>query len=339
MENKIDITAIFKLLWSKRKTIIVWGICGLILGVIIGYSLPKTYRSSVKFSPEVKSGQRSMGQFGGLASMMGMDIGGGTMGLTQAIYPDIIKSSPFIAEFADMKVPFNGAEITLKKYLLENQKTAWWNYIMPTRWFGGDSAPEEQNEDKFRPSPTQNAFESLFSKHISITADKKSGIYDLSVTMQNGEIAAIVADSVLVKLGKYMSDYYTSKTRQELQQAEESFRQAKQNYYNADMAYANAQDKNRSLISQVAITKLDRLSNEKDLAFSLYQQLATQVEMLKIKLQEQTPIATVIEPARVPNDPSAPNKNLIILAFIFVAVFAKSAQIIVSSLLKKSEQE
>jgi uncharacterized protein involved in exopolysaccharide biosynthesis len=55
------------------------------------------------------------------------------------------------------------------------------------------------------------------------------------------------------------------------------------------------------------------------LAFGVYNTLAQQLEQNRLRIQEQTPVYTVIEPATVPLQKSSPRRALILVSFVFLA--------------------
>lgn len=58
----------------------------------------------VQIAPE-GTVQTWQGQMGGVMAMMGVNIGGAaTAGITEKIYPEIVKSTPFLLEFANIEV-------------------------------------------------------------------------------------------------------------------------------------------------------------------------------------------------------------------------------------------
>ena len=62
----------------------------------------------------------------------------------------------------------------------------------------------------------------------------------------------------------------------------------------------------------------DRLKNEMDLAYNLYNTCAQQVQMAKAKVQQETPVCVVVEPPTLPTQPSKPSKMLTLVAFVFL---------------------
>ena len=66
MENSgiKDIVSIVLLLWSKRKRLITNVFIGGVLSIVIAYSIPKEYTSTVVLAPEFASGMSVSGSIG-----------------------------------------------------------------------------------------------------------------------------------------------------------------------------------------------------------------------------------------------------------------------------------
>jgi uncharacterized protein involved in exopolysaccharide biosynthesis len=89
------------------------------------------------------------------------------------------------------------------------------------------------------------------------------------------------------------------------------------------------------MVRQSDKTYGERLQNEVQLAFSLYNQTAQQMQLAQAKVQETTPVFAVIEPATVPQMPSKPSKVMTLIGFIFLAFVASSAWILFGDKLKE----
>ena len=44
-ESEIDIMELISKLWKKRMMIIKWCIAGAVIGLVVGFSIPKTYKA------------------------------------------------------------------------------------------------------------------------------------------------------------------------------------------------------------------------------------------------------------------------------------------------------
>ena len=357
-EQEIDLMDLLHKVWSARRRVVKYALVGAAAGLVIGFSIPKSYVTTIKLAPESKGGSASGGGMAGLAAMAGINLnqGGGTEGITAAIFPEIVKSTPFLLEFAGIPVTLTpkksgapGEKMSLFEYVTEHQKKAWWKHVtafpgQAVGWvlsIGRDDKPEEllpptDSVDLFNLPPQYKGFVGALSGMLSVQEDKKSSMLEAKVTMQDPMVSAIVADSLVSKLQKYMTAYRTQKTRQDLEQNIRQNAEAKARYYEAEDRLVEAVDQNRTVSSEALRVRIERLRNEREIAYNVYNQTASQVEVTKIKLQEETPIATVVEPAIVPDRAAAPNKMMIFVAFAFLGAFLAVGIVVVKSLLANS---
>lgn len=103
-KNEIDLIELLRVVWTQKRKLCKWGAVGLVVGIIIAFSIPKEYKTVVQIAPE-GTAQAGQGQMGGIAAMMGVNIGNAAMaGVTEKIYPEIVKSTPFLLEFSNIEV-------------------------------------------------------------------------------------------------------------------------------------------------------------------------------------------------------------------------------------------
>lgn len=330
-EQEIDLIELAQKVWKERKFIIKWCGIAIVIGLIVAFSIPREYSTSVTLAPESKG--RSMGNMGALAAMAGINLGSssGEDALSPDLYPDIVSSTPFLIELFNVPVSDAKEEIntTLYNYLDEYQRAPWWSAILsaPFRALGWamslfrDNIEDDSVEtlDPFRLTAKEASVISGLSSRISVSVDKKTGITTISVMMQDPLISATITDTVMVKLQNYITDYRTNKARKDLIFSEKLYEEAKGKYYEAQQKYAKSVDINQSIAKESFRTELERLRNEMNLAYNLYNQVAQQLQMSKAKVQEITPVYTVVQPATVPLRPSKPNKVMILIGFVFLA--------------------
>ena len=167
----------------------------------------------------------------------------------------------------------------------------------------------------FQLTKQQFSFISQLSNLIVVLEEKKSNVILVDVKMQDPMVSAQVADSVVSKLESYMINYKTEKSRNDLDYALKLYNEAQERYFEIQKQYAQYDDANKNVVSAKYAIEKGRLQNEMTLAFSVYNGLAQQVEMAKAKVQQDTPVITVLEPAKVSLQASRPNKKLIIVLF------------------------
>ena len=331
-EQEIDLIELAQKVWASRK--LVFKACGyaVLVGLVVAFSIPKEYSTSVTLAPET-GGKSGGGSMGALAAMAGISLGAssGEDALSPELYPDIVSSTPFLIELFDVKVKDQKDKIdtTLYAYLDEYQRGPWWGAITsaPFKALGWVISLFKDKEeegvavktDPFRLTKDEAAIATALSKRISVSVDKKTGVTTLSVTMQDPLISASLTDTVMRCLQNYITDYRTNKARHDLAFTEKLYKEAKDNYTVAQSKYASFVDANQNIILLSYRAEQERLQNEMNLAYNVYTQVAQQLQMAKAKVQEITPVYTVVQPASVPLRPAKPNKVMILIGFIFLA--------------------
>lgn len=127
------------------------------------------------------------------------------------------------------------------------------------------------------------------ASRINIGVDKKKKTITIFVTMQDPLVAATVADTVRVRLKKYITEYRTSKARRLLEYAEKLRKEARAEYYEAQKRYTRYADGNQGLVKLTSRAEQARLRNEMDLAQATYNQTEQQVQIAKAKVEKETP--------------------------------------------------
>ena len=333
-EVEIDLMDLLRKVIGIRKKVYKAAGIGLVIGVIVAISIPKQYTVEVTLSPEM--GNNKEGGLSGLAASFlgsGVTMGEGTDALNASLSADIVSSTPFLLELSNMKVPVLGnEEISLSSYLNE-ESSPWWGYVIgfPGMVIGGVKSLFIENEDESISSDkvsrgtielSQKEFQKIESlkRKIGASVDKKTSMTTVSVTMQSPKVAAVVADSVVKKLQEYIIDYRTSKSKEDCLYLEKLFKERQQEYYEAQRKYADYMDSHDNIILQSVRTEQERLQNDMSLAYQVYSQVASQLQVARAKVQEEKPVFAVVEPAVVPLKTSGTSRKVYVLAFIFLSV-------------------
>ena len=338
-EMEIDLMEYARKLWAARKLLLKVAGIAAIVGVVIALSIPKQYTAEVTLSPE--SGIGGGSSLSGMAAMLGIgsvNMGGDANALNFSMASDILASTPFVLELFNTKVKTLDGKVdtTLVAYL-ETESAPWWSSLMslPGKAIGGvmslfssNEKMEEKPIDPFHLTPKQKGQVSAIRSIIMANSDKKTGITKVSATLQDPLVAATLVDTVLVKLQKYITNYKTSKAQEDCKYWEELYKERQKEYYEAQEKYARYSDANQNVILQSVRIEQERLQNEQSLAFQVFSQVATQLQMSKAKLQEEKPAFAILEPASVPLLPSGTSRKMILVGVVFLAVAAAAAWVL-----------
>lgn len=335
-EQEIDLMEILRKIISIRKTIYKAVGIGLVIGLIVAISIPKQYTVKVTLSPEMGNPKGGNALSGLAASFLGdgASIGDGSDALNASISPDIVSSTPFLLELFDMEVVTSKDEKTTLQNYLDEQSSPWWNYVidLPGMVIGGVKSifiSEEKKEIATNNKINKGAIEltnkeaakvGFLQKNVIAMLDKKTGITAITVTLQDPKVSAAVADSVVCNLQEYISNYRTSKAKEDCVYLEKLYKDRQQEYYSAQKKYANYLDSHDNLVLQSVRAEQERLQNDMSLSYQVYSQVANQLQVARAKVQEVKPVFAVVEPAVIPRQPSGTSPKTYVLLFMFAAV-------------------
>ena len=334
-KQKINLPELLAKVWASKLLMLKICSIGAVLGLVVAWSIPKEYTSKVLMTPEYTRRSASPG----MDALNAMAEGGMTFATTgrdaiyPSLYPIIVKSTPFIIPFFDIKVRElkDSTVITLARYLKERQKRPWWSVITsaPSRLMGwGMSLFREKTKvakggskkrDVFRLTREEAGMAGAIASRIKIGIDKKRRTITIFATMQDPLVAAAVADTVRVHLQEYVTEYRTSKARRILEYTEKLCNEAQGEYYAAQEEYTRYADANRGVAMMASRAELVRLQNEMNLALSTYNQMEQQVQAARAKVEKVTPLYAVIQPVSLPRSPSKPRKMIIITGYILLS--------------------
>lgn len=334
-EQEIDLMEYARKLWESRKTLLIASGIAAVLGVVIALTTPRQYTVTVTLAPE--SGKSGGGSLSGIASMLGM--GGFSMGsdadaLNVMLYPNIVSSTPFILDLMDTPVKTIDEEqpdTTLTGYLTEYTKKSLMGTVisLPFKAIGGvislfrAEEPEVTGPgtiDPFQLTKDQSKIAEGIKKLIVANVDKKTGITTVSVTMQDPMVAAMLTDTVLLKLKQHITKYRVSKAEDDCKYWENLNNQRRDEYYAKQKEYAEYVDANKNVVLQSVQIEQERLQNDMQLAYQVYSNVATQLQMARAKVQEAKPVFVIVEPASVPLQASGTSRAMTVIGTIFLIV-------------------
>lgn len=339
-EDEIDLLELVKKVWKGRFLIVKTVVVFVVLGLIVALGSPETYTSQVKLLPETQQ-QSSLGGLGGLARQFG--VGGGATstaeGIPPGIYPDLIQSTSFLQELMQTHVslPDGSGRVALEIYLTEHVEENWFATLqkytirLPLTLVSGvrslfSSGDEmivtaepvldgEGGRQILRLSKEEWDRIRLVRDQINVSESRDTGVLTVSVEMGDPVIASELADRVVVLLSETITDYRTEKARRDVLFIEERYEEAKTRFEQAQQELAQFNDENRGQLTAVARTREQVLQSNFNLTFNLYNSMAERLEEARIKLQEETPVVNILEPAAVPDQRSSPKRAQLMIVF------------------------
>lgn len=353
-EIEINFRDVFNKIYCIRTNIYKAAIIGLVIGLIVALSIPKKYTVKVTLSPEIGNSKGNSGLTGLAASFLGSTpIGENVDALNVSLSSEIVSSTPFLMELLTMEFTTSTNNLITLKSFLYNNKSPWWNYIMsfPSVIVGGVNSlfKDENCKELNVKDPRVGGIElnkeeydqiSYLKKNIVAVVDKKTAITNISVTLQDPMVAAVVADSVVYKLQQYIINYRTFKAKEDCLYLDKLYKERQQEYYVAQRIYAEYVDAHDDLVFHSVLVEQERLQNEMNLAYQVYTQVANQLQMARAKVQEEKPVFAIVEPAVIPLFPSSMGMKMYIIIFVLIAVLSSMVWVLfIKSILNNLQSE
>lgn len=327
--KEADILQVIVIVLTKWKFILKVAVCFMILGVVMALSNIKSYTAQVVVAPEpTQSGMT--GGLASLASFAGVEIGTGGDAIYPLLYPDIVRSLPFLCSLFDVQIQTSDGrvnDVPYSYYLINLCKKTWVNSVknFPKKIVAKIvSLFEKKGQggnpylfDPYRLSKKQMALVNALDETIGVSVDMKTEVITLSFTDQDPQVAAMMVDTIKVRLQERITEYRTKKAIADCNYMEKLCIEAKAEYEKAQEAYAVYVDRNRNVTQERFLVEKERLAADRDLKNSLYMQWAQQLQLAKAKVQENTPAFTTLKPASIPALPSSMSRAVMVILYTF----------------------
>ncbi len=348
-EDEINLIELAYKLWSKRKFIMLVVGIAFFIGLLVAVFSAKEYTARILVVPQSKSA--GAGNVGALAALAGVNIssGGGEV-ISPAMYSQILSSTPYQMEMIENEFNFPDVDnkVSLITYLGEVKQPTLGESVkkytigLPRTVLGWFKSEENKLADITEDSllflsNEQSAACGYINKVLQI--EVKDEYVELSCITDDAKLSAQIVDAAYKLLQDYIIQYKVEQATRHFNFISNRLDEKQKVFEEKQNELAEFRDKNKNMSTNVAIAKLEQLQSEYSLAYSVYSELAQQYEAALIKVKEDTPVLTVIEPVQIPRNPSAPNRSLIIVIFVFLGGFIGVGIVLAREFLKTMKGE
>lgn len=339
-EDEIDLIALAKTLWNGRNTVIKFTLIFMALGLFIAIFSPKEYTASTTILPQTQGGTKLGGSLGGLAAMAGIDLSdmsGSNGDISPLVYPQIVSGKPF--QLALLKTPLNIKDqdslVTYQKYYTDIYSPGLLGYLkkytiglpgliikaLKGKKIDPDSyrnGKQTTNNSLITLTDDENNLIKGLSSKITIDVNKKEGYITIRVNMPEAKAAAQLTYQAQQLLQAAIIDFKIQKSSEQLKFIEARYTEKQKEFKTIQQTLANFRDRNQNMSTAIAQSQLQNIQSEYDLAYGVYSELAKKLETQQIRVKEDTPVFTVIQPVSVPIEKSKPNRPMILFIWTFL---------------------
>jgi LPS O-antigen subunit length determinant protein (WzzB/FepE family) len=335
-EDEIDLIALAKKIWEGRKTVIKITLIFMGIGLFVAIFSKKQYTASTTFVPQTSEGLKIGGNLSGLAAMAGINLGsiGGDAGISADLYPQIIESIAFRKELLQTPLTIEGLDkkVTLKEYYTNIDSPGVLGYIKKyTIGLPGllieaikgksenviKSGGEDKNQLIFITKEEHKLIEKLENQFL-LEINDTDNYLTVSASMPEPLAAAEFTKNIQDLLQQYIINFKVQKSKNQLKFVQDRYNETEEVFKQKQQQLARFRDRNQNTNSALAQTTLEQFQSEYDLAYSVYVELAKQLETQHIQVKEDTPVFTILNPVNVPVKKSQPKRTMILIIFTFL---------------------
>jgi uncharacterized protein involved in exopolysaccharide biosynthesis len=262
--------------------------------------------------------------------------GSADQGITADLYPEVANSLDFRMTIAEEPLEFRSIRKRLStvEYFRDHQPKSAIGTLkaytigLPERIQNLVSNPES-NTGPLRPTTigTLPAYDGDYLKlvnelqgRLTISFDKKTSVITITARMPDKYASADIVRVTSERLMERIIDLEVRKAGEHFAFIAKQHGQAQERFERAQRALAVYADRNRVLTAAVSQIERDRLQSEHDLALEVYQQFSRELEQARIKMNQDTPIFSVLERVTVPSERSSPKRKQTVLLALFLGV-------------------
>ena len=332
-EDSIDIIALLQSIWTGKKLILKTVLVFMILGLFIAVFSQNASTASITIVPQ-SSSEKPGGSLGGIAALAGINLGsvGQQSSISPTLYPQILTNISFQKELLETLITIEGQDnkITYKEYYTNVYNPSVLSSIkkytigLPGVLIGllksDKTSNEKSNNNDSLPQITEDdkKLVELLLEQLSMEVNDKDGYISLSTTMPEARAAAELTQKAQELLEQYVIDFKIEKSSSELDFIKNRYQEKEQEFQKIQQKLAVYTDRNQNVNSARAKMELMLLQSEYDLAYGVYSELAKQLETQELKVKEDTPIFTILQPVFVPLEKTGPKRSLIFIIYTFL---------------------
>ena len=200
-DDEIDLRELFATLWRGKWIIILFTFVFAVAGVAYALSKPNIYQASVLLAPAQSegSGPSISGQLGGLASLAGINLGGGG-GNTTTMAKEVLQSRAFLTDF------IHRHNLTVPLMATEGWSMAREEWVINKEVYNPETGGWLSDEDGKSLKPTDWDLVKAFKEHLSVSENKDNGMITLSIKSQSPPVAQDWAEKIVHDINEHMRE-------------------------------------------------------------------------------------------------------------------------------------
>lgn len=290
----------YSYLLSKWKIIFLAGIIGAVLGMCYSIIKKPIYTATLSFALEDEKGGGGIGSALGLASSLGLDVGGGGGSVfSGSNLTELFKSRSMVEQTLLTPVTVNGKVISLAEMYIKNNE---WdkNWSNNPKLSGIKFLPHKNRKyfTRVHDSILGSMYKSLSSGGLKVDQkDKTIAIISIDVYSSNELFAKYFCEALAKQVSDFYVDTKSKKARMNMSVLEHQVDSIRGELNGAITGVAIANDNTFNLNPALNVRRAPSARRQVDVQANtaILTELVKQTELAKVSLRKETPLIQVID--------------------------------------------
>lgn len=332
----MNLIELIQTILKNKKNIILIVAISTVMSIALSYTIPKEYKVQTAFvANSQESVQGGTNKLSGLASLAGINLPSGSQQeiLSPFLYPKLVRSVPFQKAILNQPVlnlktddsltynqfseEYMGRDFlsTIKRYTLGLP-----SMLLKSR----SNQSAAMNPEMALTLADKMKIEGL-RKRVNLTVNEIDGVLTLTCKMPDPSMAFHICNFAAEKLQSRISEIKLNKSMKKLRFTERLLEEKKRDFEEIQLRLAHYRDANLSTSTALMKEEEQKLITEYNLKFELYREIASQLETQKIRVKEETPSFTILEPIIYPVERFSPKRKLFVITGMFFGLILSIA--------------
>lgn len=331
---------IFDYLISKWYVVVCFGLLGGILGFTYAHFQKPTYTATTTFVLEGgEGGGAGLGQYAGLASMVGLDIGNDGGGIFQGDnLLQLYKTRNMLRKAILSEVEFNGVkQLLIDRYIEINRLKENWEKKPGLKGISFNQSNHGERFSRVQDSILGVIIADINKNYISVDKpDKKLSITKVTVKSNDEQFAKVLNEQIVKTVNEFYVQTKTRKALDNLAILQHQTDSVKKELTGAIYSGAAVMDATPNLnpTRQVLRAPASRSQFNAEANKAILSQLIQNLELSKMSLRKETPLIQIIDSPIYPLDKEILGKAKGILIGGIIFGFISVLYLVIKKILK-----
>jgi len=288
---------IWQFLWSKWRIILIAGLLGGAIGLALSFIIKPKYTAKLTFAV-ANDKSNPLGAYSGLASMAGIDLGGGGSDLFSSDnIMELMKSKRMIESTLLSPIEIDGLKMTLiESYIAFKKYREKWSEKPNLANIRYEINCDPSKFSRVQDSIIGTIYKDLTKTTVNISKpDRKLSIIESEITTTDEIFSKQFLEELIVNVSDFYIETKTKRLKQNVDILQSRADSLSAILTSSTLNIASLTDQNLNAAKAVVNAGRARKQIDLQVAGAVYTEVVKQLELSKVTLQKETPLIQVID--------------------------------------------